>query len=110
MTLDDRRHNVIRERRPVRPRFRIPGEQDAEELLLGELDGELVDTALVHLAAKVPGRPLAVGTHAAIEPFLQRQMDVQVDRADQATRRAAPIVRYGWRRRLGWFHPRQREP
>ena len=73
--------------------LRVPGEQDAENLFLGELDRELVDRPLVHLAAEVAGRPLAVGAHAAIEPLLERQMDVQIDRADQAMRRAALLLR-----------------
>ncbi len=93
MAFDDGADEVIGERRPAGGRLRIPGEQDPEELLLGKIDSELVDAALVDLAAEVAGSPLAVGTHAAVQPFLQRQMNVQVDGPDHIRTRAAPIVR-----------------
>ena len=86
MPLDDAGHEVVGHRRPVGRRLGIPGEQDAEDLFLGELDGELVDRALVHVTAKIAGCPLAIRTHAPIEPLLQRQMDMKVDRADQVLR------------------------
>ncbi len=76
MALDDRAHQIVGERRPVGGGLRIPGEQDPEELLLGKLDSELIDAALVDLAAEIPSRCLAIGPHAAVQPFLQRQMDV----------------------------------
>ena len=93
MAFDDGADEVIGERRPGGGRLRIPGEQDPEKLLLGKIDSELVRTALVHLAAEVAGSALAVGTHTAVQPFLQRQMDVQVDGPDHIRTRAAPIVR-----------------
>src|SRR5205823_10211447 len=83
VAFDDGGNEVIGHRRPVGRRLGIPGEQDAEDLFLGELDGELVDRSLVHVTAKIAGCPLTVRTHAAIEPFLQGQMDMKVDRADQ---------------------------
>src|SRR6266576_595305 len=93
MAFDDGTDEVVGERWPGGCRLRIPGEQDPKELLLGKIDSELVDAALVHLAAEVACRRLAVRTHAAIQPFLQRQMDVQVDGPDHIRTRAAPIVR-----------------
>src|SRR5256886_11887445 len=83
VAFDDGGNEVIGHRRPVGRRLGIPGEQDAEDLFLGELDGELVDRALVHVTVKIAGCPLAIRTHAAIEPLLQGQMDMKVDRADQ---------------------------
>ena len=56
--------------------LRIPGEQNPKDLLLGKLDGELIDAALVDFASEVAGGALAVRAHAAIEPFLQRQMNM----------------------------------
>src|SRR5213082_2813443 len=60
VAFDDGGNEVIGHRRPVGRRLGIPGEQDAEDLFLGELDGELVDRALVHVTAKIAGCPLAV--------------------------------------------------
>src|SRR5260370_42494202 len=76
MPLDDRANKVVCEWRAVRRCLGIPGEQNAKNLLLGKFDGELVDAALADLSAKIFRRALAVRTHAAIEPFLERQMDV----------------------------------
>src|ERR1700694_3488474 len=92
MAFDNPAHEVVGERRPTGRRLRIPGEQDPEDFLLGTLDSELVDAPLVHLAAEVAGRRLAGGTHAGVEPFLQREMDMQVDGADQATRPVALLL------------------
>ena len=76
MSLDDRANEVIPERRPVSRGLGIPGEQNPKDLLLGKLHGELVDAALVDLSAKIFCRSLAIGTHAAIEPFLEGQMNM----------------------------------
>src|SRR5207244_1929097 len=77
MAFDDGADEVIGQRRPGGGRLRIPGEQDPEKLLLRKIDSELVDAALVDLAAEVAGSPLAVGTHAPVQQFLQRQMNLQ---------------------------------
>src|ERR1700682_2136340 len=76
VTLDDRANKVVCERRSMGGRLRIPREQNPKDLLLRKLHGELVGTALMHLAAEIPRRALAVWTHAAIEPFGQWQMNM----------------------------------
>src|SRR6202165_4336805 len=70
VALDDRADKVVRERRSMGRGLRIPGEQNPKDLLLRKLDGELCDTALMSVAAKVAGRTFAVRTHAAVEPLL----------------------------------------
>jgi hypothetical protein len=74
-------------------RFGVPGQQDGKDLLLGKLDGELVDRAFLDLAPEIASGGLAVGAHAAVEPLLEREVDVQVDGADQVTKRAALLLR-----------------
>src|SRR5713101_3986483 len=93
VTLDECRDDVVRERRAVGRRLGIPREQNPKHLLLGKLDGELVDAALVDLSTKIARDAFTIWTHAAIEPFLQRQMDMQVDGADQAMRPAFLLLR-----------------
>src|SRR5207244_803448 len=84
VTLDDAGNEVVGHRWAVGRRLGIPGKQDAEDLFLGELDSELVDCALVHVTPEIAGGPVAVRAHAPIQPLLERQMNMQVDRADQA--------------------------
>ena len=93
MPLDNGGDEIVGEWRPVGRGLRIPGEQDAEDLLLGEVHCQFIGGPLVHLAAEVAGRPLPIRAHAAIEPLLEGQVDVQVDGADQAMRRAARLLR-----------------
>src|SRR4029077_15315279 len=53
VAFDDPAYEVVGKWRPVGGRLRIPGEQDPKDLLLGKLDGELIDAALVDVALKV---------------------------------------------------------
>src|SRR5438067_13162631 len=93
MPSDDCRHHFVGEGRPVCGGLRIPGEENAEDLFLRKLNSELVHRSLVHLASKVASCRLSVRAHAALQPLLNWQMDVQVDGPDQAMRRAAPRLR-----------------
>src|SRR6202043_3990807 len=90
---DDRANKIVCERRPVGRGLGVPGEQNSKDLFLGEFDGELVDTALVDLGTEIARCALPVRTHAAIKPFAQRQMDMQVDRANQVRRPVVLLLR-----------------
>src|SRR5207302_5198589 len=74
VTLDDAGNEVVGHRWAVGRRLGIPGEQDAEDLFLGELDSELAACALVHVTPEIAGGPVAVRAHAPIQPLLERQM------------------------------------
>ena len=65
-------------------RLRVPGEQDRDGVEGGVLGGELVDGAADDGGAEVALRRLGVPGHAAVEPLLGGQVDVEVDGAHAA--------------------------